>query len=1436
MRRRVFTTPVYILVLGFLALLRLPAQTTFSISRTASTQTPTPFPVADRICCTNSDWEKIETSRGTYVWTGFDASVSTESGHAGAFPIYTDRYVPTWASGGTHAAPPSDLASSAACQGVLTGTTTTNCQYKEFVTALMRHVCGVSAQPGSPLVGVCTVKVFESWNEMNVGNYWTGNVSQMAHMAEDKAAIIRLYCGDCTILGGSTSAGGDGTGGSWINGSMGLEPFLAAWGALTSPHLPDAVSWHAYPARTTIVPAPMPETLLAYESGTCTGTANTSCRTAIKDQVAELYSTDILSNAAITSWAANLPVWETEGGYGPNVAMTDGVSDTSANTWFLRGAYIARWMAVLAATPSSGSAPVHVLNYSSHDQCWGTHFGTNIANGSCASDSLIPVGATLTNTAFVQMRSWLAASSTIGVLNSTAVSGGTVWTINTTTNGSPAQLAWFDGRLATTSYATAYQQQQSLAGTTSAVTGGTVSLTNQPMLLTTNLYLLSTSASGTGSISGCGGNYLSGATFSCTLTGTLIGTPTGCGGTLTGTTYSGTMPSGPCLVGVSFATNSNFLTITTINANEISDGVDGIKGKFCAYATDATDNPIAFSVGGIYQAVKATRCVNVTAGQFVGTLKLANPAVTTPLNIRYHVTIADTVHGTITQYPGVSIVAPNPTWDWSSWNPATGVSSIPVNVITGPTGPTGPAGPAGPGTIAGLSSNGTNGINVAGAVAATAVLPGTAIVKDNSANVTGFTPAYPSSNVTNQYWNSCWFNMFASDPVCGTSDGTMGPFTRLLVNNPTRPGTANDTYQAGQFHLDAVSGGMNQNPSPFLQKSNWLTLGITQLSYTPGQHFSLSTKLYNGSDGDSFAAEFIDYQWGNSNAAGDEGVKGIGVYAQQGWSEFGATISGITGNTLSYTGASSDEYSRGEGRLLLNTTTGVYATGTITAIAGTPPVVTGSGTLWTTLGSGTVSNLCFELDSGNAVNSLLYVIRVASIGSDTSLTLDYAYLGGQSAWVGDATTGTYKIYKCSTVTAVAKTGAVTVADATQFSIGNSIKMPVGNALLLCGICVQISHTLPGGGGTTGIAIQNQLHSPRTADQAMLTSGNFKYLIQSNGGTLAKTFYQDQGPVYSLVQLTGQAAGSSLGILSLNTDLGGYTESYSNSGGTRGFFGASKWEFDGIDNSHGRMQMGSVPLWYADQSTTTFTINKGALLQFLSGNQSGQTASINASTGAAVFSGGMTGNVTGNVTGAVTGNASTATALASAPTKCSAGNYPLGVDVSGNAQNCTAVPGGSVTPVQEGMAYSQTYTGQNSTFAYVMPSVKIPANTLGAHGSVDVCFYGIETLASGSIHWRVFFGGQWSSQTSPAGSNVFDLTVSTGSNVRGCVTIYNKGATNAQGSDPDFSTAGNVFNSPTGTPTAIDTTADQWVTVGVLLPNASDSATLNSGFVRVWPQS
>lgn len=58
---------------------------------------------------------------------------------------------------------------------------------------------------------------------------------------------------------------------------------------------------------------------------------------------------------------------------------------------------------------------------------------------------------------------------------------------------------------------------------------------------------------------------------------------------------------------------------------------------------------------------------------------------------------------------------------------------------------------------------------------------------------------------------------------------------------------------------------------------------------------------------------------------------------------------------------------------------------------------------------------------------------------------------------------------------------------------------------------------------------------------------------------------------------------------------------------------------------------------------------------------------------------------------ITGNAATATAFASAPSKCAAGTFPLGIDASGNAQNCTAALSNGLTSLNGITAASQTFT-------------------------------------------------------------------------------------------------------------------------------------------------
>lgn len=85
--------------------------------------------------------------------------------------------------------------------------------------------------------------------------------------------------------------------------------------------------------------------------------------------------------------------------------------------------------------------------------------------------------------------------------------------------------------------------------------------------------------------------------------------------------------------------------------------------------------------------------------------------------------------------------------------------------------------------------------------------------------------------------------------------------------------------------------------------------------------------------------------------------------------------------------------------------------------------------------------------------------------------------------------------------------------------------------------------------------------------------------------------------------------------------------------------------------------------------------------------------------------------TNGIVANVTGNASTATALAANGSNCTVGNYPLGIDASGNVESCTALPADSVgnwfTPLSWGNSTSTTIgftqgliSNASTTFSYL----------------------------------------------------------------------------------------------------------------------------------------
>ena len=126
-----------------------------------------------------TNWEYLETARGTYDWKNLDRAVSYASAHN--IPIFVSHeWVPQWAAsnkttscgffaGVEHCnSAPTDLNTKTTCEGSLAGTATTDCQWKEFLTSLVQRYRANGEQAG------CTssdpqchgvIQMYEGWNE-----------------------------------------------------------------------------------------------------------------------------------------------------------------------------------------------------------------------------------------------------------------------------------------------------------------------------------------------------------------------------------------------------------------------------------------------------------------------------------------------------------------------------------------------------------------------------------------------------------------------------------------------------------------------------------------------------------------------------------------------------------------------------------------------------------------------------------------------------------------------------------------------------------------------------------------------------------------------------------------------------------------------------------------------------------------------------------------------------------------------------------------------------------------------------------------------------------------------------------------------------------------------------------------------------------------------
>lgn len=385
-------------------------------------------------------WYSIEKSRGQFdpnfgnLFTPGTGWVDVAEQHHTEL-IYTFNTVPMWAThqegnGPAKVAPYDVDEENEKCEAPLAGVTSPNgnCIWKEWVTALMQKNCGVTSRPDHPLTGRCRIRDFETWNEFNAEMFWQDSLAHLAKMANDMAVIVRSYCADCTIIGGSASAGGVGRGGNGASGSgsfaVALGQFLDAWHAIPGASLPDAVSFHAYPSRTNVSYPPFPESNVSLNDAKCSpGTVpNVSCEHAIAHQPTRLR--DVL--ASRTWLPGTLQIWNTESGWNTNKTLLHGADDkgeADQETGILRQAYLARMETLLA---NEGVA-VNIW-YEADHQCTGTLVGFGLPHTSpefrsCPNDPLIPQGLTPAGRALKTVYEWLHG----GTFTGPCKSSGDVW-------------------------------------------------------------------------------------------------------------------------------------------------------------------------------------------------------------------------------------------------------------------------------------------------------------------------------------------------------------------------------------------------------------------------------------------------------------------------------------------------------------------------------------------------------------------------------------------------------------------------------------------------------------------------------------------------------------------------------------------------------------------------------------------------------------------------------------------------------------------------------------------------------------------------------------------------------------------------------------------------------------------------------------------------
>jgi hypothetical protein len=410
-------------------------------------------------------WRLIERrGRNQYNWRILDAWLERAQKHHMSV-LYTVGDTPAWAAANPEepcgmgrmphngqCSPPSDLYTEAPCQGPLAGVTATNCQFKEFLTSLMNHVCTGKAPNKN-----CIIHNFSCWNEPNLDAFWEGSYADMARMCSDFVETVKAQCQTCTTLSPEVSAAADvgrKRNGDTRSAAEYLEQLLKDSQKYGHPF--DGVAFHPYAGRTWgLFPAPFPETFVG--SGCRNGGGGPDCPRTLPQKIA------VLRRVMDENGMTGKPLWSTEGSWGINRELPD--PDVES-------AFVARWLILQASDHVSraiwylwdnGGRPMGVGGLWDRDR-----------------------GLTKAGVAYGEVARWLTGATFIAPCSAKQ----NVWTCDLSRPGGyRAKMVWDAAHSyahgPTASYRTPadFLSYRNLAGKSRPIQGGTVPIGSKPVLL-----------------------------------------------------------------------------------------------------------------------------------------------------------------------------------------------------------------------------------------------------------------------------------------------------------------------------------------------------------------------------------------------------------------------------------------------------------------------------------------------------------------------------------------------------------------------------------------------------------------------------------------------------------------------------------------------------------------------------------------------------------------------------------------------------------------------------------------------------------------------------------------------------------------------------------------------------------------------------------------